>query len=302
MRARGPLAQVWSDLADLFSHEDRRFWFLFVAAILLQAGFWYLAAPGPRLLALEVRLPENAVRGVLWTATLLLVIPFLLGTLLRFQPAETRLNAGKARFGIVVVLAVWAVSLPLLFFSADDRAIPARVPMARILGRINNHHAHTLVGDLSALLCRFRILFSEAFCCSWSPGNGVRLPGSGFRPPLPPSSRWAGRSRRCWLLYRSAFFSVSWSSEAARCSTRSCSTGCSASVPTYFRFTTRNFSSPEPPGLGTGTYSRAHRVARFLGENHWTKITGSGIGRSRSNWYHRQFRVNVELDDSPTHL
>ena len=144
--------------------------------------------------------------------------------------------------------------------------------------------------------------FSEAFCCSWSPGNGVRLPGSGFRPPLPPSSRWAGRSRRCWLLYRSAFFSVSWSSEAARCSTRSCSTGCSASVPTYFRFTTRNFSSPEPPGLGTGTYSRAHRVARFLGENHWTKITGSGIGRSRSNWYHRQFRVNVELDDSPTHL
>ncbi len=128
MRARGPLAQVWSDLADLFSHEDRRFWFLFVAAILLQAGFWYLATPGPRLLALEVRLPENAVRGVLWTATLLLVIPFLLGTLLRFQPAETRLNAGKARFGIVVVLAVWAVSLPLLFFSADDRAIQLAYP------------------------------------------------------------------------------------------------------------------------------------------------------------------------------
>ncbi len=128
MRNRGPLFQMWSDLADLFPRDNRRFWFLLVVAIVLQAAFWYLATPGPRLLSLEPRLPENAVRAVLWTVALLLTLPLLFGSLLRFRPQEARLTAGTASFGVPVTLVVWAVSIPLLFFAADDRAIQLTYP------------------------------------------------------------------------------------------------------------------------------------------------------------------------------
>ena len=181
MRARGPLAQVWSDLADLFSHEDRRFWFLFVAAILLQAGFWYLATPGPRLLALEVRLPENAVRGVLWTATLLLVIPFLLGTLLRFQPAETRPQCRQSKGS-----ASW-----LCWRSGLSRCRSCSFLLTTEQSSSRTHgqdpgqdqqspRSHSGRGSICFTMSLSNT-FSEAFCCSWSPGNGVRPAGIWFQ-------------------------------------------------------------------------------------------------------------------------
>ena len=128
MRAPGPLAQVWSDLADLFSHEDRRFWFLFVAAILLQAGFWYLASPGPRLLDFEPRLPENAVRSVLWVVALFLAMPFLLGRMLGFRPRDARANFGRAATGVPVVLVTAGALVPLLFLATTQRAVQFAYP------------------------------------------------------------------------------------------------------------------------------------------------------------------------------
>lgn len=128
MRVGQALGQVWSDLTALFPRDGRRFWFLFVAAIVLQAGFWYLAGPGPRLLALEPRLPENAMQAVLWTVTFLFAIPFMLARSLGFRPKDARAGAGRAKLGIPVVLVMGVAVMPLLFFAASDRAIQLTYP------------------------------------------------------------------------------------------------------------------------------------------------------------------------------
>ena len=55
---------VFADLAQLFSRKHARLWFLLTSALVLQMGFWYLASPGPALLAFRGRDLASAVTTI----------------------------------------------------------------------------------------------------------------------------------------------------------------------------------------------------------------------------------------------
>ena len=115
MNLRRSLALLWHDLAALFPERDSRFWFLMAAAVLLQAGFWYLATPGPALFALEPRLPLFAFKGVVATTVLLLVLPFAFTSSVGVRLEGASFGSGDARFGLPLVATLWLLAIVPLF-------------------------------------------------------------------------------------------------------------------------------------------------------------------------------------------
>lgn len=128
MNPRLALRHLLADLAGLFPRRGARWWFLLAATVPLQAGFWYLATPGPQLLALQPRTPVGALLTVGLSGLFLLAVPLLLATAVGFRAEELGLTLGDWRFGLAATAPLALLLLPLLYLGAADPTLQAAYP------------------------------------------------------------------------------------------------------------------------------------------------------------------------------
>jgi membrane protease YdiL (CAAX protease family) len=125
---RRSLALFWNDLNDLFGERDAAFWFLMAAGTLLQAGFWYVASPGPALLGFESRLPLPALKSVVLTTAFLLIAPWILTRAVGVRLPEARFSLGSPRIALPLVLVLWLLALLPLWVTAGTPEFQATYP------------------------------------------------------------------------------------------------------------------------------------------------------------------------------
>jgi membrane protease YdiL (CAAX protease family) len=125
---RRSLALLWSDLNDLFGEREATFWFLMAAGALLQAGFWYLASPGPGLIAFEGRLPLTALKNVVLTTAFLLIAPAILARAVGVKLPDARFSLGAPRIALPLVLVLWLLTLLPLWAAAGSADFQATYP------------------------------------------------------------------------------------------------------------------------------------------------------------------------------
>jgi len=134
MSLRGALALVLRDLGALFPSDGgrsgARFWFLLLAALVLQAGFWYLATPGPQLVNFAPRGLSTALGGIGWTVAMLLLLPALLWRLTGGRLAELGLQLGDRRFGLAAAAVALLIAAPVLILASSDPSLKANYPWA----------------------------------------------------------------------------------------------------------------------------------------------------------------------------
>ncbi len=121
---------VFADLAQLFDRKHARLWFLLTAAILLQAGFWYVASPGPALMAFQPRTLLTGVTTVAWSLVFLLAVPMLLLVIVGVDLRHVGLRIGNARFGLAAALAGAVIAVPLMYVGSFDKGLEATYPWA----------------------------------------------------------------------------------------------------------------------------------------------------------------------------
>lgn len=100
---------------------------LLFAAVLVQAGFWYLATPGPALSGVPRSLP-TALTAIGWSLVCLGLVPYVLARLARFSLASLGIALGNWRAGLYTVLIGAVVVAPFLYFGATNPAIQATYP------------------------------------------------------------------------------------------------------------------------------------------------------------------------------
>ncbi len=128
-----PLRSVgvaFADLAQLFDRKHARLWFLLTAALLLQAGFWYLGSPGPALLAFQPRDLPSAIVIIAWSLVLLLAVPALLSALLGVDLRHLGLRLGDWRYGLGAAIAGVVIAVPLMYAGSFDAGLQATYPWA----------------------------------------------------------------------------------------------------------------------------------------------------------------------------
>ena len=121
---------VFADLAQLFDRKHARLWFLLTAALVLQAGFWYVASPGPALMGFQ---PHNLATGlstVAWSLAFLLVAPAILLAFLGIDLRDVGLRIGDARFGLTAALGGAVIAIPLMYLGSFDKGLEATYPWA----------------------------------------------------------------------------------------------------------------------------------------------------------------------------
>lgn len=121
---------VFADLAQLFSRKHARLWFLLTSALVLQMGFWYLASPGPALLAFRGRDLASAVTTIAWSLVLLLAVPALLLTLLGVDLRHVGLRPGDLRFGLGAAIGGVIIAVPLMYAGSFNAGLQATYPWA----------------------------------------------------------------------------------------------------------------------------------------------------------------------------
>lgn len=121
---------VFADLAQLFDRKHARLWFLLTAALVLQAGFWYVASPGPALMGFQPHNLASGVTTVAWSLVFLLVAPALLLTALGIDLRHVGLRVGDARFGLSVALGGAVIAVPLMYLASFDKGLEATYPWA----------------------------------------------------------------------------------------------------------------------------------------------------------------------------
>lgn len=109
---------VLGDIADAFSLEHARTWFVLGSSTVLMIAFWYLATPGPLLLGFAPRDLATAVSGVGTTVATLLLAPALLHVVLGGNLADLGLRRGDARFGLAAVAALGAIGAFIMILSS----------------------------------------------------------------------------------------------------------------------------------------------------------------------------------------
>lgn len=117
-----------ADLAALFAPAQTRAWFLILSMLVLQAGFWYLATPGPTLLRFAVRDPITAAAAVAWSLVFLLLLPALIYRLSVGRLDEAHLRWGDARFGLAAVLGLALITVPIIVLASGDRSLALTYP------------------------------------------------------------------------------------------------------------------------------------------------------------------------------
>lgn len=100
---------------------------LLAVAVLAQAGFWYVATPGPALAGAE-RSFSAAVQAVAWSFALLGVVPYIAARLAGFSFSNLGLALGNWRAGAVTVVVVAVVVAPFLFFGATGTDLQNTYP------------------------------------------------------------------------------------------------------------------------------------------------------------------------------
>lgn len=131
-RALGPasaLGLVLADLSELLPGGERaKHWFMLLAALALQAGFWYLATPGPTLLRFAPQDPLTALGSVAWSVVLLLIVPAL-GYRLLVGPIEgAGLRLGDWRFGLAAVAPLALGAAVIMALASSDPTLAATYP------------------------------------------------------------------------------------------------------------------------------------------------------------------------------
>lgn len=121
---------VFADLAQLFDRKHARLWFLLTAAVLLQAGFWYFASPGPALMQFQPRNLLTGVTTVAWSLVLLMALPALLLAVVGIDLKHVGLRLGDVRFGLSAALGGSVIVIPLMYLGSFDKGLEATYPWA----------------------------------------------------------------------------------------------------------------------------------------------------------------------------
>ncbi len=116
------------DLGRLFAPDSTRTWFLVFAVLVLQAGFWYMATPGPTLLKFATQDPITAGTAVGWSLVFLLLLPALIYRLVLGRLDEAGLRWGDVRFGLSAVVGSAVVAVPLIVLSSNDPGLALTYP------------------------------------------------------------------------------------------------------------------------------------------------------------------------------
>src|SRR5690606_37262405 len=114
------LKALLGDLAGLFDDEGTRVWFLLGCGTVLQVAFWYLATPGPTLLAFAPRSLPTATVGITWTVVTLLAVPALIFTATGGTLRQMRLSRGDARAGWALVAVSALVAVPVVALASGS--------------------------------------------------------------------------------------------------------------------------------------------------------------------------------------
>jgi membrane protease YdiL (CAAX protease family) len=121
---------VFADLAQLFDRKHARLWFLLTAAVLLQAGFWYVASPGPALMQFQPRTLLTGVTTVAWSLVFLLAVPAVLLAVMGIDLKHVGLRLGDVRFGLSAALGGAVIVVPLMYLGSFDKGLEATYPWA----------------------------------------------------------------------------------------------------------------------------------------------------------------------------
>ncbi len=121
---------VFADLAQLFDRKHARLWFLLTAALLLQAGFWYVASPGPALMGFQPHNLTTGVTTVAWSLAFLLIVPAGLLAVVGIDLRHVGLRLGDARFGLSAALGGAVIAVPLMYLGSFDKGLEATYPWA----------------------------------------------------------------------------------------------------------------------------------------------------------------------------
>ncbi|MEJ2668669.1 MAG: CPBP family intramembrane metalloprotease [Deinococcales bacterium] len=97
---------------------------------MLQAGFWYVASPGPALLAFRSRDLASGLTTVAWSLVFLVAAPALLLMLLGFDLRHIGVRLGDARFGFSAAFAGMVISVPLMYAGSFNKGLEATYPWA----------------------------------------------------------------------------------------------------------------------------------------------------------------------------
>ncbi|MFA7460122.1 MAG: hypothetical protein WCY60_03850, partial [Trueperaceae bacterium] len=117
-----------SDLTKLFAPDQTRTWFLLFAMLVLQAGFWYMATPGPTLLKFATQDPVTAGTAVGWSLVFLLLVPAIIYRLVVGRLDSAGLTWGDARFGLLAVLGLSVVAVPVIVLASSDPGLALTYP------------------------------------------------------------------------------------------------------------------------------------------------------------------------------
>ncbi len=117
-----------SDLGVLFAPKRTRTWFLLFAMLVLQAGFWYMATPGPTLLRFATQDPINAGASVGWSLVFLLLLPALIYRLVVGRLDGAGLGWGDPRFGLPAVLGLSVIAVPIIILASSDPGLALTYP------------------------------------------------------------------------------------------------------------------------------------------------------------------------------
>lgn len=128
--AAAAVRQLWGDLLPLFKPAQSRTWFLLFSALVVQAGFWYLATPGPTLLRFATPDIVTALSAIGWSLVFLLLLPALIFRLVVGRLDGAGLQWGDARFGLRALLGASVVAVPLILLSSGDASLALTYPWA----------------------------------------------------------------------------------------------------------------------------------------------------------------------------
>lgn len=123
-----PVATLLADMARLFRVDQTRIWFLVFAMLVTQAGFWYMATPGPVILGFAIQDPIAAGSAVGWSLVFLLLVPALIYRLVVGRLDTAGLRWGNVSFGLAAVLGLSVIAVPIIALSSNDPGLAATYP------------------------------------------------------------------------------------------------------------------------------------------------------------------------------
>ena len=100
---------------------------LLAIAVLAQAGFWYVATPGPVLAGAERSLP-TALQAIAWSLVFLGLLPYLAARFGGFTLPRLGIALGDWRKGLITTGIAVAVVAPFLYFGAASPELQATYP------------------------------------------------------------------------------------------------------------------------------------------------------------------------------